>query len=436
MRKRLIALVLAASLSIFIQLLVLFHYCPFLNSTDEALLRIPIINLVVYKSLFYHALAIPFVATFVYITIDIFSLNGKSSDYVILNITSGHILASLGAWAIILLKWNPVAHAFLYGGLLFSFLAGILLLVAVGKYDVKRVYSYYMRRVKIMKMALFSAILFVLASSFLGFYATLGSSQWGVVGGIERFRMIVSAHRHAIVTVCAAAIVLLTSYHFNAHLFKGTKGFFIDLGLYMILIGIPLVSVSTYATIPFGVVAHNVITPSGAMLLQGALLIMYAIFADIVVNRRGVNLIKRLFADIASFGLLFTFFWVNIAVTLPGIYVAIHLDKFAGLKNEIPFILGHEHMLITLTAVALFLLALVRVCNDTILRRIAGGFLTAGYILATGATLFYIFLDPSPRGSFANPYIQAGIVMLIVGFVIGLILLALATHSKSVINTV
>jgi len=254
------------------------------------------------------------------------------------------------------------------------------------------------------------------------------------VGEIERFRLVVAAHRHTIITVCAAAIVILASYHFDAHSFEGTRGFFVDAGLYLTLIGIPLVSVSTYAAIPFGVAAHNVITPSGAMLLQGALFIMYAIFADFVVKGRGANPIKAVFGDAASFGLLFTFFWVNVAVTLPGIYVAIHLDKFVGLRNEIPFVLGHEHALIVLTAVALFLLVLVRVCEDTVSRKVAGVLLTIGYVVTTGAALFYVFLDPVPHNSFAIPYMQAGIVMLMAGFLLGLMLLIIAARSKSIKN--
>jgi hypothetical protein len=434
MRRRFITLVLAASLSILVQLLVLFLHSPPFNPTGEIVLRIPMINLVTYESLFYHALAIPFVAVLVYTTIDVFDLSGTFSDYAVLNVTVGHIFASLGAWTIILLKWNPVAHAILFVGLSLSFLAGISLLIAVGKHNVVEVDLISARRVRLMRIALLSAIFFVLATSLIGFYATLGSSQWGAVGEIERFRLVVAAHRHTIITVCAAAIVILSSYHFGAHSFEGTRGFFVDAGLYLTLIGIPLVSVSTYAAIPFGVAAHNVITPSGAMLLQGALFIMYAIFADFIVKSRGANPIKAVFGDAASFGLLFTFFWVNVAVTLPGIYVAIHLDKFVGLRNEIPFVLGHEHALIVLTAVALFLLVLVRVCDDTISRKFAGALLTVGYVVATGAALFYIFLDPVPHSSFAIPYMQAGIVMLTAGFLSGLIVLIKAARSKNVKN--
>ncbi|MEM1995261.1 MAG: hypothetical protein QXW32_07330 [Nitrososphaerales archaeon] len=421
MRELLTALTFITSTWIFAQILALISFSPPFSQT--ALLRIPLIQLITYESLFYHALAVSFVAVLVYVSIDILNLTGRAADYAIINATIGYVCASAGAWTIIMLRWNPIAHAVLYFGLSLSFLAGASLLLAISRYNVRAESIYAMKKERAIKIGIWLAIFFVLSTSLIGFYASTGSSQWGALEELERFRIIVAAHRHAIVTVVAAAVVFLASKHFNIQSFKGTRGLFGDIGLYMVALGIPAVSISTYATIPLGVAAHNVITPSGAIILQGSLFIMYAVMADIALENSHAHPIKNLFKDPASFGLLFTFFWVNIAVTLPGIYVALHLDKFVGLKNEIPFILGHEHALATLTAVALFLLALLRINNIGHSIKIVGSLMTAGYILLTGATVFYIFLDPEPHSSFAMPYIQLGIFLMLIGFLTGLIMM-------------
>lgn len=422
MRRLMTALILIASLWIFTQLLLLISFSPPFSQLTNPL--IPLIQLITCESLFYHALALPFVAVLVYVTVDILNLKGVAMEYAVVNVTIGYLLASLGAWAIIVLRWNPIAHGMLFTGLMLSFLSGVALLVAVGKHSFKAENTSVRRKELAIKIGIWLAILFVLASSLIGLYATTGSSQWGASEELNGYRIIVAAHRHAIVTVVAAAIVILAAKHFDAQSFVGVRGLFVDVGLYLVLIGIPSVSISTYATIPLGVAAHNVITPSGAVILQGALFIMYAVMADLSTRRGSSNPLKNLFKETTSFGLLFTFFWVNIAVTLPGIYVALHLNQFVGLKNEIPFILGHEHALVALTAVALFLLALLRVGVVDVLRRVAGALLTIGYVLATGAAVFYVFFEPEPHSSFAMPYIQIGIVLMFAGFLLGLILIS------------
>jgi hypothetical protein len=115
------------------------------------------------------------------------------------------------------------------------------------------------------------------------------------------------------------------------------------------------------------------------------------------------------------FGLLFTFLWVNVAVSLPGIYVALHLRQFAGLPNEVPFIRGHEHALVTITAMALLLLVGSIFNFKGRARILIGSTITAGYVIGLGAAVPYIFLNPDLYAGFAIRFIQIGIVLMLAG---------------------
>ncbi|MEM3671465.1 MAG: hypothetical protein QW767_06965, partial [Thermoprotei archaeon] len=202
MRGLLTALTFITSTWIFAQILALISFSPPFSQT--ALLRIPLIQLITYESLFYHALAVSFVAVLVYVSIDILNLTGRAADYAIINATIGYVCASAGAWTIIMLRWNPIAHAVLYFGLSLSFLAGASLLLAISRYNVRAESIYAMKKERAIKIGIWLAIFFVLSTSLIGFYASTGSSQWGALEELERFRIIVAAHRHAIVTVVAA----------------------------------------------------------------------------------------------------------------------------------------------------------------------------------------------------------------------------------------
>ncbi|MEM3734794.1 MAG: hypothetical protein QW158_07600, partial [Nitrososphaerales archaeon] len=67
MRELLTALTFITSTWIFAQILALISFSPPFSQT--ALLRIPLIQLITYESLFYHALAVSFVAVLVYVSI-------------------------------------------------------------------------------------------------------------------------------------------------------------------------------------------------------------------------------------------------------------------------------------------------------------------------------------------------------------------------------
>ena len=368
-----------------------------------------------FQSLFYHSLALPLVALLVYVTLETFKVKARSAKYAEYAITVGYGLVSIGGVAQILTGWNPIGRGIFFTGLALSFTAGLALLVAFNPFRKGAPQESSSRRDNLPRRVVWVAVLFVLAAVVVGGYASMGSSQWGASGIMEKFTIIKSSHEHVTVTIIDVAIVALVSEHFGIKRFQGTRGFFADVGMYSMVIAVPGVAVSTFAAIPFGVEAHNVITPFSAVLLQGALFVMYAIMADLALKPGKGNMLRRLLSDPLSFGLLFIFMWVDVAVGLPGIYVAVKLSKFRGSLNEGPFILGHEHALIVLTAMALLLLTVSLIGIKGFARNTIGLTATAGYTVATGASVLYIFLDPTAGQSFAMPYIQVGIILMLVG---------------------
>jgi hypothetical protein len=138
------------------------------------------------------------------------------------------------------------------------------------------------------------------------------------------------------------------------------------------------------------------------------------------------------------FGLL-VFFWVNNAVTLPGVYVAVNLARFNGqylgfYYNEV-FVIGHEHALITLTAISLMMLVALMFNVKGFLGALAGLTMTAGYLTATLANVFYIFYL-IPNGQVFVSYMSDGIALMFVGVCAAMLGIALSKGEPKSIQPV
>jgi hypothetical protein len=372
-----------------------------------------------YQSLFFHALAIPFIAALTYLVLMKFPIRKRTASFVMFSVTAGFLLVSLGGMGTAFLRSSPILQGILFTGLGFSFAAGIALVLGLWPHRDLSGSSLRLGQFDLPRLVLWLCVLSIISTVIFGTYASMGSQAWGATTAIPRFGLVKASHEHVIVTVADVAIVLLTAEHYGVRRFTGVKAIFAKLGYYLCLLGVPLVTVTTYASIPFGVEAHNAITPSATLLLQGALFFMYAIFADLVTRQKTGSLLRNVFrgvfSDPVTFGLLFVFFWVNVVVTLPGIYVAVSLRLFRGLPNERSFILGHEHALITLSAIAVLLFAVEIFQVRGWARTIIGVFSTSGYVIGTGAAVPYVFLDANPYNGVYMPYIQAGIVLMLLG---------------------
>lgn len=247
-------------------------------------------------------------------------------------VTAGFMVTSVGGLGTAFFGPSLVTQVVFLAGLTISLSAGMALLL--GLWPQRDSFESLMRlgRFDLPSIVLWLCVLSVVSTAIIGSYAAMGSQAWGATGSISRFGLVKASHEHVIITVVDVAIVMLVAEHYGVRRFVGVRGLFGKLGYYMCLFGVPLVTVTTYVSIPFGVEAHNAITPSATLILQGSLFFMYAILADIVIKQKTGNYVKDLlrgiFGDPVTFGLLFIFFWVNVVVTLPGIYVAVNLRLF------------------------------------------------------------------------------------------------------------
>jgi hypothetical protein len=375
-----------------------------------------------FQSLFFHALAIPFIAALTYIVLLKFPVKKRTSLFIMATITAGFLLTSVGGMGTAFLGSSLVVQGVFSMGLILSFLSGLALLLGLWPRDFSKS-SPRLGDFDLPRLVLWLCVLSVLSTAALGSYAAMGSQAWGATGTVSAFGLVKAAHEHVIITVADVAIVILIAEHYGVRRSMGISGIFGRLGYYLCLLGVPFVTITTYASVPFGVEAHNAITPSAILLLQGALFFMYGIFADLVRRQKTGNALsdvfRGVFADPLTFGLLFIFFWVNVVVTLPGIYVAVNLQLFRGLPNERPFIIGHEHALITLSAIALLLLTIELFQVRGWTRKLVGAISTFGYTISTGAAVPYVFLDPNPYTGVYMPFIQMGILLMVLGTAAG-----------------
>ena len=294
-RRALIILTLVWELG---QVLVLIAFTPPLK---QAALLLGITSLssltfFTYQSLFYHCLAFPLVALLVYVSLEVFEAGRLSAEYAGYAITLSYALVSIGGMIQILTGWNPIGRDVLFVGLALGFTAGLALLAAFNPFRKLESQDSQFRHWNLTRWGIWIAVLFVLAAAVVGTYASMGSSQWGASNPLEKFTLIKSTHEHVVVTVICVAIVVLAAEHFGIKKFEGARRLFADIGMYSMVLGAPVVAISTFATVPFGVEAHNVITPFSAVLLQGALFVMYAIMADLALKPGKGDLLSKLFA--------------------------------------------------------------------------------------------------------------------------------------------
>jgi hypothetical protein len=391
-----------------------------LPSLSDSMLRF----FYLYESMFFHSMAVPFVAVLVYVTVAILGIRGRVSTLVVTTATAGFILASAGALYLMFDGDNQTAIGALWVGLSLSISSGIVLLGILWPKE-NGAGLMKLKGVRLVELNIWTAAICLLAAVAVGAYASTGSAQWGADLSFQGFGLVVAAHIHTVITIIDAALVVLIARFFDADTYDGIPGIFVKLGLYGILLGTPTTTLATFVTVPLGVAAHNAVTVFAGILLQASLFIMYAVLF-VEARRLKIRSPRGVIENIMIFGLLFIIFWVNVVVTLPGIYVAVNMSRFIGLPNELAFVTGHMHVLITLTAIALIMLIALMYGVQGKLAIIAGTSLTAGYMLSSAATVYYIFLDWNTVNSVYIPYIGVGIALIVVGTLVELTGLAVA----------
>ena len=127
--------------------------------------------------------------------------------------------------------------------------------------------------------------------------------------------------------------------------------------------------------------------------------------------------LRALFADPIRFGIFFELIFVNLVVTVPGVTVAFNLDTYrspAYLAVERTILVGHWHILATLSAVIVLLLIADRLGTRGWLRQVFGWGLLLGSTLSFVFVNVYMFRQPGQEKAWTVPLFEMGIALSLV----------------------
>jgi hypothetical protein len=192
------------------------------------------------------------------------------------------------------------------------------------------------------------------------------------------------------------------------------------------IVGTIIVTFATWSVIGWEG-AHKVINIGSAFLLPGAILVATWGFARLVREGAGVGparpsqKLRALLSDPVRFGIFFELIFVNVVVTVPGVYVAFNLETYrtqAYLAVERTILVGHWHVLATLSAVIALLLIADRLGTRGWVRQVVGWGLLAGSTLSFLFVNLYMFRQPGQEKAWTVPFFETGIAVSLVALAI------------------
>ena len=396
----------------------------------------------------YHSLAIPFVAALVYLVLDqvpIGSSGGENSGQglpkavrsIVTPITVGYMLTSIGGMTFAYAASasggrNWFFHGVYLVGLSLVFYGGVLLAIALWpsrRWTEDPARFSHLAGVPLERVAFFVVALFTLISAAIG-----GAAGAFFGNGMEAFlaedivrvdphtifELMIIAHLHIMLTLIDVMILLIVirTYRVEGRAHK--------LAVPLTIVGTIIVTFATWSVIGWEG-AHKVINIGSAFLLPGAFLVAIWGFARLV--REGVGdgparagqKLRALLSDPVRFGIFFELIFVNVVVTVPGVYVAFNLETYrtpAYLAVERTILVGHWHVLATLSAVIALLLIADRLGTRGWVRQVVGWGLLAGSTLSFLFVNLYMFRQPGQEKAWTVPIFETGIAVSLVALAI------------------
>jgi hypothetical protein len=379
----------------------------------------------------YHSLAMPFVAALVYLILDQVPLakneaaDSRKRISVAAPITAGYMLTSLGGMTFAYGGRSWLAHGLYLVGLSLVFYAGVVLAIALWpspRWATDPARHAHLAGVPLERLTFFVVAVFTLISAAIG-----GAAGAFFGNGFEAFlaedivrvdphttfQLMIIAHLHIMLTLIDVMILLLVIR------MAGVAGRVHKTAVPLTLIGTAIVTFATWSVIGWEG-AHRVINVGSAFLLPGAILIAIWGFARLI--REGVGeqpaswhqKLRALVRDPVRFGIFFELIFVNLVVTVPGVYVAFHLDTYrrpAFLAVERTILVGHWHVLATLSAVIVLFLIAQRLGTRGWLRQAVGWGLLTGSTLSFVFANAYMFRPPGQERSWTVPLFEIGIAL-------------------------
>jgi hypothetical protein len=384
----------------------------------------------------YHVLAVPFVAAIAYFVLDQVPVRASQRRAILPALTVGYMLASgagllFGYWG-----HNWIAHGLFLVGLSVVFYAGVLLAVALFP---SREHAYpearyaQFRGVPLERLAFFMVAVFTLISAAFGggagaffgngFSAFLAEDVVRLEHNVCELAII--AHLHIMLTLVDVTILLLIIRYFDV------KDRAHKWAIPLTIVGTTIVTLACWSVV-FWEHAHRLINVGSAFLLPGAILVAFYGFGKIVRQRvaeLGIekpSLAQRMAAllhDPVRFGIFFELIFVNFVVTGPGVYVAVNLDAFrqGPFELERSILVGHWHVLATLSAILMLLLIADRTGLRGSLRQVVGWGLLLGSNAAFIFVQFYMFRQVGEEVAWAELGFEIGIGMTMLALMLFLV---------------
>lgn len=372
----------------------------------------------------YHALAVPFVAALVYLILDRLPFDERVPGLVRPAITAGYMLTSVGGLGFGYFGAGWIAHGLFLVGLSLTFYAGVVLCVGLWPWQRSVPAEERLERAAFWTMALYTLI-----------SAAIGGAAGAYFGnGFDAFlaedvvrqehdlgQRAIIAHLHIMLTLIDVALLLLVARAFRL------RGRTAKVAYTLTIVGTTIVSFATWSVMIVEGIAHKIINVGAAFLLPGALIVAAYGLAQMVRERpAGWGALRALLSDPVRFGMLFELVFVNGVVTIPGVYVAFNLETYrqpAFLEVERTILVGHWHVLATLSAVVALFLVMDRLGARGWLRRMVGWAVLVGSSLAFVAVQFYMFRQPAqPGAAWVIPLLDVGIGLFLaalVAFLVG-----------------
>lgn len=385
----------------------------------------------------YHSLAIPFVAALVYLVLDQVPMGSFEEERrvrrsIVVPVTLGYMLTSVGGMTFAYGGRNWVFHGVYLVGLSLVFYAGVLLAVALWpsrRWATDRARTVHLAGIPVERLTFFIVALFTLVSAAIG-----GAAGAFFGNGFEAFlaedivrqdphttfQLMIIAHLHIMLTLIDVAILLLVIRYFRV------EGRVQKVAVPLTLIGTVIVTFATWSVIGWEG-AHRLINVGSAFLLPGAILVAIWGFAKLMgrvpADRRAgaVDKLRALLRDPIRFGIFFELIFVNVVVTGPGVYVAFNLERYrspAYLAVERTILVGHWHVLATLSAVILLFLIADRLGTRGWVRQVTGWGLLLGSTLSFIFVNAYMFRQPGQERSWTVPLFETGIAVSLLSLAI------------------
>lgn len=355
----------------------------------------------------YHSLAVPFVAALVYLILASIDLSSRVREQVMAAITAGFLLVSAGGLIFAYGGRNWLFHGIYLVGLSLTFYAGVVLAVGLyprrGAPDRLQRWAFWLMTLAV----LISAVIGGAVGSFFGngFEAVLAEDI--VRAEHDIFERAIIAHLHIMLTLIDVAILLLVARitRMTERQSRWVYG--------LTILGTVVVSLATWSVIigPLEKVAHKAINIGAALLLPAGILVAVYGFRQLLREHPG-RALQGVLRNPLRVGLYWFLIFVNLVVTVPGVYVAINLDTYrlpAYLEVERTIAVGHWHVLATLSAVmGFFLVAHLRRSQNRLTQAAAWG-LILGSSVAFVFIQPFMFHQPGAAPTWPKPFFEAGI---------------------------